>query len=455
MNRSLNPFTTDTEINYNLWPLLYDSLTEPDGHFDPQMRLASSVRVSGTQMFVTLRSGVLFTDGTAFTSDDAVYSLQVAMSTTTGPFYSRTAEFASVSANGPLGLVVTLKSPDPLASNLLDIPMIKKGSDRNGWPTGTGRYAMKSAEKNRSLAYNPKWYGNRTPVVRTINLLDMPDNSAVANCLSIGDLDYVLTDDGTRTMSVVNDDSTYVNFNQLLYMGVNRGNAALADPNVRRALSLAVDRATIVKEIYSSHAIAVTWPFNPTLSGFPKQSASALAPNLTEAVSALAKSGYTVKNGNGILQKGSSALDFTLLVNKGNSQRCAVAQKFADECKNIGVNIKVNTVDAASLLAALQKNQFDLYLGEYRLTADMDLSPFFAAGGAVCYGNTAASGFYTAFSKWRAGGAKLSDLTADFDRETPFIPVCYRLGAVSYPRGFYGNIAATGDNIFYNIQDWT
>lgn len=466
MNRSMNPFTADSMINLNLWPLLYDCLAEPDGQFTPQMRLAASVRTAGNTVSVSLRSGVQFSDGSPLTSADVVYSIQLAMSNPGCNFYTRVANFASPTANGPYGVTITLKTPDPLAANMLDFPIIKSGSDKNGKPIGSGRYLIKNDGNNRTLTANPRWYGRKTPKVSTITLLDVPDNNAIKNCLSVGELSYVLSDYGAGAMALANTGTSYFNLNQLLFLGVNRNNAALSDADVRRALSMILDRYTMVKEIYSSHALAADEPFNPAINGMPKIANNG-APLLEQAVAELKKAGYTTKNGNGVLIKSSgahTALEFTLFVNKADSQRCAVAQQIAEEFKNVGIGIKINSTNEATFSAALTKNQFDLYLSEIKITNDMDLSPFFAAGGAASYGsssngnssntNGASGTFYAQYQKWRSGSVKLGDLPAAFDTETPFIPICYRMGSVSYPVSFFKNIIATNHNIFFNIEDW-
>ncbi|MDR3645487.1 MAG: ABC transporter substrate-binding protein [Clostridia bacterium] len=459
MNLSMNPFTANSMINLNLWPLLYDCLSEPDKSFSPRLELASAIHVSGTSVSITLRSGVVFTDGSALTASDVVYSLQLAMQTPSSYFHSRTTNFASVSSNGSQGVVITLKTSDPLVANLLDIPIIKAGSDQNSIPTGSGRYTISKSGNNEVLTANASWYLHKTPKVKTITLLDMPDNDSIASCLSIGEVNYILSDYGTDALTVVNDSSTYIDLNQLLFMGVNCSSSLLSDARVRRALSLIVDRTAIATEIYSSHAAAACLPFDPSFSKMAKTPAADLSPRLDDAIDALKTAGYTAKNATGVLTKSEDGkqtpLTFNLIVNKADSQRCATAQIISQEFKNEGISLKVSAVDINTFTDDLKSGAYDLYLSEIKLPDDMDVSSFFEAGGTAAYGTPgAASTFYSVFEKWRAGIEKITSLSAAFEDETPFIPLIYRQGTVSYPKSFFSNITATNHNIFFNIQDW-
>lgn len=458
MSKTMNPFTADSMVNLNIAPLLYDTLTEPDASLAPQLRLAASANVSGSTVNVALKNGLVFSDGSALTASDVAYSFQLAMNNPSGPLYARVSNIASVAAQGGDHVVFTLKSPDPMALNMLDVPIIKAGSDRQGTLVGSGRYVYKQDGNNATLTWNPKWYQKITPAVKAITLVNMPDDSTIASGLDIGTLDYVLSDYGTNPLSVVNAASSTINLNQLLYIGVNNANKALANAHVRNAVSALLDRTSIAQDVYSSHALAASVPFNPLCSAVPKTPKTELVTQPDVALKQLGAAGFTNKNADGVLTANMGgtqvSLSFSMLVNKDDSQRCAAAQKISDVLKTAGIMVKVNAVDSNTLTQSLQSGSFDLYLGEIKLPADLDVSAFFTAGGAASYGKAAASSFYTSFSAYRSGTGTLEAACKAFASETPFIPVCFRLGTVSYKHGFHGNIIATSHDIFYNIQDW-
>ena len=75
----INPLLPASQSNMALWPLMYDCLAEPDTSYNPVMALASAVNCSGTTATITLKSGVLFTDGAQLTASDVKYSYELGL----------------------------------------------------------------------------------------------------------------------------------------------------------------------------------------------------------------------------------------------------------------------------------------------------------------------------------------------------------------------------------------
>ena len=116
---------------------VYESLVYYNSRtFEVEPMLATAWReVSPTQVRFTLRQGVKFHDGSAFTADDAVYSLQRAMSKTSNytPYVQGIDKVVKVDAQT---IDIFLKSPNPvLLRQMTELRMMSKA-----W-----------AEKNRSV----------------------------------------------------------------------------------------------------------------------------------------------------------------------------------------------------------------------------------------------------------------------------------------------------------------
>lgn len=457
--RTLNPFAADSAINLAVWPLLYDTLAEPEDTFDAQLNLASSIQNNGTTVTVFLNSGVTFTDGTALTPADVVYSFNLALGNPSGNFYSRVSNIASVAA-GQGCVVFTLKSPDPLVGNSLDVPIIKAGSDHNAGapPTGSGRYTFHWDGQNADLNPNTKWFRYKSFPVKSIKLINMPDNTAVEQCLEIGTVDYLMSDYGSGMPTNVSVVTQNINQNELMYIGVNATKSALSDAHVRRAISEAVDRKEIAQDIFSSHLLASTLPFNPAWSGTPKTASSAYSSDVDAAKSELARDGYTQKDSNGTLTKTDKGvkktLEFNLLVNKDDTLRLSAAQRISLSLKNVGIMLNVKQADYNTYLADIHSGQFDLYIGQVQIPYDMDLSAFLSSSGAASAGVPAGGNFRSAYAAWKQSGGSVDKACSAFGTEMPFIPLGYKLDFVSYQHNFYTNIKATGDDIFFNIENW-
>jgi peptide/nickel transport system substrate-binding protein len=456
LNKSLNPFTADSMLNLMLWSLMYDCLSKPDENFKPVNILAASVNNKGNTVTCKLVNAK-FTDGSPVTSADVKYSFTLASKA--GYFYSRVSNIASIDTPNTGTVVFTLKTPDPLFANMLDIPIIKTDSDKPPQKQliGSGRYLYKKSGNNAILSYNKSWFRNKTPQVTAIQLIDMPDDSAISDSLEIGSLDYVLSDYGTGTPMSISLGSHGINLNQIVYIGINSNNAALSD-HVRKAISLIINRKELVKDVFSSHALPAVLPFNPSWARAPKVADNELDPSIDKAKSELALAGYITKNTSGVFTKTeggvTTALNFTITVNNDNNLRLTAAEKVASSLKNAGFNININQVDFAAYTSAIQTAKFDMYIGELKLADDMNLSPFFTAGSSAVAGISQSSSFYAAFTDYENNNTNLENAATAFKNETPFIPLCYKTGSVAFPRNFFTNIITTNHDIFYNIENW-
>lgn len=462
-SQSMNPLTTSCMQNLVLWPLLFDSLAQTDASFTAQKGLATDISSSGTTVRVTLRSGVKFSDGSTLSAADVVYSYNLVKNTPASYFYSNVANIASVTGSGTT-VVFTLNAPDALAANLLNIPIIKSGSDvtaaadvnyPNKPPVGSGPYTLSMAAVGSTMTLNKSWYGGTGSFgFQTIALYNIHNSNAIASSLKIGEINYLFTDYGQGETAVANMDTKAVNLNRMVFLGVNAAHAGVSDAHVRKAVSLLINRSSLVTDAFSTQALGTDLPYNPDWAGGAQPAKEALLTQADKADAELRQAGYTAGGAGGAYTKtGGAALTLTLLYNSDNSRMTAAAKAISQTLTKAGIGVTLSGQTFDAYTAALQAGSYDLYLGDIALTDDMDLSPLLAAGGAAAYGVPANSATLTAFNAWRAGGA-LSDLTAAFESETPFIPLCFRTGTVSFTPGLSGTVTPTARNIFYGIAGW-
>lgn len=437
---NFNPLSPASNANMVLWPLIYDCLCEPDANFNPVMRLAESVNSSGTTATIKLKSGVQFTDGSPLTAADVVYTFNAVRSNANSPYYSRLANVSEVKGNGNT-VTLTLITPDPLIANMLDIPIIKADSDKNGNAIGTGRYKYSKSGTNAVLTKNPKWYNGNSSKFNKISLVNIPYSDAIMTSLAIGEINFVYSDDGTNSAaSVPNTDTSPVNLNQLIYVGINAGKPHLSNAHFRRALSFSISRELLVSQNYSNRAYPSAYPFNPKWSEISK-----IPQKLSSDFDAVAAEMQQAGNTSGIT--------LTLLVNQENPVRNNVAKYLASCFNKTGINVTVKSVPYEEYESLIKSGNFDMYLGEVRLSNNMDISPLLAAGGTAAFSTVPNSSTLSAFNDWRNGYKDIAYVADTFEAEMPFIPLCYRTGLTSYTKGLTG-VQSMDNDVFFNFEKW-
>jgi ABC-type transport system substrate-binding protein len=256
--------------------ILFDTLVRrhPNGTLHAALATAWK-RTTVTTWEVTLRRGVRWHDGTRFTSIDAKYSLDRT--------YDATVRAARLSpsfqtidrteAPDPGTLVIHTKQPDPL----IPAKLAYRGQivpwtyiDRVGFtvfnqrPVGTGplRFVSWAPGDRCVLAANPDYWDGRLDVERVV-LRPVPEPGARVEALLRGEADLITRLPPDHAERVATHPATRVV--GALYAGlyvllVNAWVPPLNDPLVRQALSLAIDREAIVREVWRGRGVVPSGP---------------------------------------------------------------------------------------------------------------------------------------------------------------------------------------------------
>jgi peptide/nickel transport system substrate-binding protein len=256
----------------------------------PQLATAAT-SADGITWNVTLREGVTWHDGTPFTSDDVVFSLQRAgnVPNSPGSFGTYTREVRSVEATGPHALRITAAASAPLLmANLSNIFIVSRrhgegaatedyNSGKAMIGTGAYRFARASIGSEIQFTRNDAYWGGREPWERATFRV-IANNAARTAALLAGDVD-VIADIPSTDVARVRGDRRFQVFtiasSRLVFLGYDRTDDALAtghiraaegapalttnplaDLRVRRALSLAIDRRGLVDRVNEGQAIA-------------------------------------------------------------------------------------------------------------------------------------------------------------------------------------------------------
>ena len=318
---SLDPIYDAAYPEYTADSLMCESLLRqaPDGSIEPGLATVSSP--SPTTMVFTLRPGVKFWDGHPVAPADVVYSLDRQFSSNLGGYNS--ADFsrvALITATGTSQVTIKLKQPDYwLEGELASIPGIvieknfaEKEAKNYGTPAGsimcTGAYMLKSWTPGVGLVAvrNPHyWNPSVHPLAGQITLKAVPDAASVTAGLLTGAIqgDYAV---GLPTLDQLKDSGSVK-----VYLGpgwssdvfaITSLKGVLGNLNVRRALSLALNRQAIINSVYQGAAQLPRWLANPGTFGYGKAvfdaaygSSPVLTQNIAEAGKLVMQAGDTGK----------------------------------------------------------------------------------------------------------------------------------------------------------------
>lgn len=153
-----------------------------------------------------------------------------------------------------------------------------------------------------------------------------------------------------------------VNQSAYHYIGLNTRVAKLSDLRVRKAIAHAVDRETLIKEVFNGYASLANGPINPHQPYFNKD-IQAIKFNLEKSAQLLDEAGWKDKDSNGIREKiikGKKVeLEFSIFYNQGNYVRKVIAYSLKKTLKEVGVNLIIKTEDFPTVLEKVNIRDFE------------------------------------------------------------------------------------------------
>lgn len=434
---TLSPFTCTTSANLQVLRLIYDGLFNLDAAYNPVPNLAVDGNVDGKKVTVNL-GNFNFSDGTPVTVTDVKASFEKAK---VSPAYAaRLANFESAGAYEGNILIFTLTNNDPYALACLDYPITKNGDDAD-LAVGCGRYVPTVSDEEITLTANSARL-DFDPVIKTVNLLPVKDESAIISSLEVGNTCFHYNDLSDGVYSRINAHSVEMGINNFVYMAFNSTSDIFSNELVRQAVNLSIDRSEIVTNAFQGHAREAFSPFNP--DWYMLASKDLIVSKNTQGASELIEeSGVDV-----------TAREITLIVNSENPFKLETGELVSKQLEHLGFEVNMKKMKSSEIVDALKEGDYDIYLGEAKLTPNMDLSPIFL-GGNASFGISNISNTSKRYSQLLSGDCEIMDFINTFNEDLPVIPICYRNAAVSYTNSISASFACCDGDVFADVETWS
>ncbi|MEU1312485.1 ABC transporter substrate-binding protein [Streptomyces cinnamoneus] len=251
------------ESDYLVIALVHDTLTAPGAKANTTGRLATSWTASDdlrTWRF-TLAEDAAFHDGSPVTADDVVWSLRRLRGTPAGAARLPGIQAANITADGRRTVVLVSDYANaelPLLTRLSTFVLRKDTGEKElDKAPGTGPFALDWYRGgNARLVRNEHWHGG-TVLLDAIEVTMFESPQAMANAMLAGQLDLASNAGAVAGRSAASRKDVRVvrrpdDMAMPIVMRTAQG-SPFADPRVREAVRLAVDRQAMVKQVLSGY----------------------------------------------------------------------------------------------------------------------------------------------------------------------------------------------------------
>jgi peptide/nickel transport system substrate-binding protein len=253
---------------------------------------------------------------------------------------------------------------------------------RNLVVDGPYKVASWQPQQDVVLVRNERYWRKDRPYLDKVVVRNTPDAASQMTQLFSGDTDFVpQVQPGDIARIKADPRLDVISYWFRLFVGViwNQREPLFADAEVRRALTLAIDRQTIVDTVYPgglgrvavSPIVQSVWAFDKTLKPLPYDPA--------EARRILESRGWKDTDGDGVLDKGGKPFSFVLLSNAGNQQRIDAAVMIQDQLKKAGIRVEPRVVEFNSMISQAVEGKFDAMVFGFAMDTSLDLTAQFGS----------------------------------------------------------------------------
>ncbi len=388
---TLDPLDGIDASSYRLQQLMFNALLRKNEKFEYVGDLASQYELTdeGRTATFKLHEGVTFHDGKPVTSADAKYTLEhlhASNKKKAAPFFETMPAAAPAAGNTsaspaakPQPYITAVETPDPqtlvirlrkpwlqLLPSLVSVPVIPQGSGdtQKAKPVGSGPFSFVRYDESQQVVdlqgYDKYWQG--APAIKELRVRAILDANTLQAELQSGSLDLV---SGAANLSpdayqfLARDPTLKVEKfpgANIVYLGFNAEQAPLNNAKVRQAISHAIDREAIVRDLLLGQA-RVAHSILPEAS-WAYDAGQKYTLDHARAKQLLDEAGFPDPDGDGPRMRFDRPIVFK--ITSGNAATSQFAGVIQNSLKSVGVPVEIETLESNTLIPQLNNGQFQM-----------------------------------------------------------------------------------------------
>ncbi|MDO5378341.1 MAG: ABC transporter substrate-binding protein [Clostridia bacterium] len=456
----LTPLDINQRDVVSVLDLVYEGLFSLDDNYQPQPELAYSYEFTneGRMLKVVLRENVTFHNGQTLTADDVVATLDAMFELAgfdddlnsdvdladRGLYYSTFYSIRSWEAQDDRTLVFRLRRACYGSLYALTFPILPASEVYNVMPSGTGPYKYDGYEAGSAiwLTANTNWW-QRTPQIRNIRASIYADAEKALTAFDLQNVDVVMTRsiNASRYSGSLSAFSLTARTRQLEVLLVNRAYKLFKDENdgelVRRAISYAIDRSSLISSTYQSMATVAYTPI-PAGTWLSNESTIRDIYDPLMAASLLDSAGWKMADDGKRYKNGEELEGLRLWVydEPGSTMRTNAANKIEEQLEAVGIPVNVTTVSRDSVISALKNLNYSIALVPFNFDVCPDPGFTLASTGSCNYTRYRSDDMNNLITQLRSS-VSASDyqntmllIQDQFEQDIPYLPLYWRAGAL-------------------------
>jgi peptide/nickel transport system substrate-binding protein len=393
---TLNPLVASTTQEKDIIERLFlKLLEEQDDFLNFEPRLARDWVFSQDGLAVTfhLRKDVFWTDGTPCTARDVKFtfelqtdpriawpsrhlkdridSVEVVDDYTVRFRFSQRYPYQLMDAND--GVIV----PEHLLSDCPRDQFSTQPFSRR--PAGNGPFMLGRWVSGQyvELVRNPRYYEPGKPYLDRVVFRVVPDDLTLLTLLKKGEIDCLesVSKEAAADLAADYPDIRIFKYpsRSMTYIAWNLERPWFQKREVRRALTMAIDRREIINTLLSGMAAECKSPMSPLIWAYD-DSIESIPYDPRRAAAILKDNGWSDTDGDGILDRDGRPFEFEMITNNGNQLRVGIVTMAESYLRKVGIKVKPQLLDWNHFISRVTQSDFDSQVMGWKVGTRADLT---------------------------------------------------------------------------------
>jgi peptide/nickel transport system substrate-binding protein len=482
---TLNPLVSTTTEEMDIIERIFlKLLDEQDDFLTFHPRLARSWKFSEDGLAITfeLRNDVKWTDGTPCTAHDVRFTWELQKDTTIAwPHRDLKDRISNVEIIGDhtVRFHFTQRYPYQLMDAndgvivpkhlLAEIPHDQFHNHSFGRrPVGNGPFLLKEWVSNQyiELAPNPDYYEQGKPHLKRVVFRFAPDGLSLLMQLKAGEIDC-LEAIPPEAVVELNRDYKHIRIykypsRDVTFIAWNQKNDLFADRDVRRALTMAIDRKAIIETLMNGMGVECKSPMSPLIWAYDPN-IEPLPFDAEKSKRILSEHGWRDTDADGVIDKDGKPFEFEMNTNSGTQLRVDIMTMAEAYLKKVGVKVNIRPLEWNHFIDKVIASDLSSWVLGWGLETKADL-------GGHWHSRASEPGGYNRFYYNNAVVDSLIDLARNTmdpelardlwyrcqriiyeDQPLTFIAIPYEVNGL---HSRFKGVRASPISFFINLRDW-
>lgn len=466
---TINPILSNNKNVQEITKIIYEPLVTLNEHYKLEYCLATEIaKQDDLTYIVKLRKGVLWHDNNNFTAWDVRFTVdRILGENSISTIYRDNLRYVTeLDVIDDYTLVFKLSQTVPFFEYYLTFPIMSskyyegeifESTEKNNSPVGTGMFKIQNREIDsiKLVRNDTYWNNKRIPMAEEINISLFGSMGEVYNSFKSGELDIITV--GTNN---VEEYIGILGYNKIEYksrdydfLALNTESRILSDVDVRRAISLVIDKNAIVATVLGNGYVPSN--FNLDMGNWLYVTDLSVETNTEEAKGILMQGGWILRNN--IWIKDGKILEFSIVVDASNETRVKVGETICEQLTNFGIRARLLKVSNQRYFELLNNKNYDCILTGIRTSFTPSLHTFFGEGNLANYNNLEVLEKIKKTENTKDEGEMYDSYRTIYQKyleDVPYIGLYRNTNTIVYNQGLVGNISPNSFNLYHNIEKW-